>query len=103
MFKRDYYRNEDDNPGISLSATAAAMAEADAAVAGTLGAPAAGVGGGGSAGGGSAGGGGAAGFLSAGTANVVKGAALMVAAAGLVVIGDHYMKQQPTEYQPILS
>ena len=33
VFKKDYYRNEDDNPGATAYASAAAMAEADAAVA----------------------------------------------------------------------
>mmetsp|Transcript_26945 Transcript_26945/g.66040 ORF Transcript_26945/g.66040 Transcript_26945/m.66040 type:complete len:472 (+) Transcript_26945:92-1507(+) len=33
VFKKDYYRNEDDNPGASGSATAEATAEADAMVA----------------------------------------------------------------------
>jgi hypothetical protein len=33
VFKKDYYRNEDDNPGAAADATANALAEADAAVA----------------------------------------------------------------------
>jgi hypothetical protein len=116
VFKKDYYRNEDDNPGAAATATMSAMAEADAAVAAAsaaaasaaLGKPvrrgagaAAGlgrvvVGGGGAAARGEA-------VWSQGTASVVQGVSLLVAAAGIAVIGFHYGKNPTSEYQPILS
>lgn len=102
VFKKDYYRNELDNPGASATATMSAMAEADAAVAAAAAAASsatAALGNGGVSRDASQAGGA---LLSEGAASVVKGLALLVAAAGIAVIGFHYGKK-PSEYEPILS
>lgn len=106
VYKKNYYRNEVDNPG----ATATAMAAADAAVAAAASAALGrvrpipteyaavaqrAVGHGKEVAQGKA-------WLSETGASVVKGISLLVAAAGIAVIGFHY-GSKPNDYQPVHS